>query len=173
MVKRIIIVLWILLSPWLWNTLRTPLDLRFDPLWRFSEVEITQINFYRSAYSQNALSKFIGQLSLNKAVTMWGHAADRFFGYADPNFYFFGNHPRERVGEKEIQRLPSWSLVLFIIGFIQMIKDKSIKKWFVIFFCLNLIVSLSGLKSVWIELLFMPLMIFVLTTGTLYVLDKK
>lgn len=173
MVGRIVFVLWIFLSPWLWNTLRRPISISSYPIWRLDETEIDQINYYRITYKGNYWSELLGKISLNKAEKVWGHLGSNLFTYLDINYYFFANHPRERVGVVEIQRLPFWSLPIFLIGLWVLIKRNFFRLWLGGFLGLVCLISLLGLRGEWVEILLLPMMAAVLTLGTIYVFRRK
>lgn len=173
MVGRIVFVLWIFLSPWLWNTLRRPVLISSYPIWRLDETEIDQINYYRDTYKGNYWSETLGKISLNKAEKVWGHLGSNFFTYLDLNYYFFANHPRERVGVVEIQRLYFWSLPIFLIGLWSLVKKNLFRIWFGSFLGLVGLISLFGLQGVWVEILLLPMMAVVLTLGATYVFKRR
>lgn len=52
---------------------------------------------------------------------------NNFSEVVDPNYYYFANHPRERVGFKEFEKIPYIFLPLLIYGFYQVSKVRQKK----------------------------------------------
>lgn len=61
------------------------------------------------------IAHWLEQKNITVAAT---RMAESFFENLDPNQYFFANHPRERVGHVEIQKLIFIFLPFSLIGFI-------------------------------------------------------
>ncbi len=53
---------------------------------------------------------------------------ESFFELLDPNLYFFGSHPRERVGADEFEKLPLLFLPFLALGLLEEIRRRP--KWF-------------------------------------------
>ena len=65
----------------------------------------------------------------------------------DPNFYFFANHPRERVGVQEFEKFPYIFLPVLLIGIVHMIHRKVYKQLLLIAVVPILLLSLIGHKN--------------------------
>jgi hypothetical protein len=48
----------------------------------------------------------------------------------DPNLYFFANHPRERVGITEFEKLPYFLIIFFFYGLLTLI-SKASRSWYI------------------------------------------
>ena len=76
--------------------------------------EIANITLYQNII--NPINPTFSRLLSNKATYILKKMNVNFFESFDPNYYFFANHPLERVGIKETEKLYSWLLPFFIIG---------------------------------------------------------
>lgn len=56
---------------------------------------------------------------------VFNRLANNFFENLDINLYFFGNHPRERLGISEFEKIPYTYLAFFIIGFFSCLKQRN------------------------------------------------
>lgn len=65
----------------------------------------------------------------------------------DPNFYFFANHPRERAGIQEFEKLPYIFLPVLLIGIVHMIQRKVQKQLLFIAVVPIALLSLIGQKN--------------------------
>ena len=79
-------------------------------------LEINQITLYQNIL--NPANKKFSRFSSNKATFIIKNLEVNFFESFDFNYYFFANHPLERVGVKETEKFYSWLLPFFILGFI-------------------------------------------------------
>jgi len=70
--------------------------------------------------------------------------SSNFFENIDPNLYFFANHPREKVGVKEIEKFPYILLPVFLIGLVEILKRKYVKFWLISFFVPLVFLSFIG-----------------------------
>lgn len=53
---------------------------------------------------------FLARLFQNKALVVTNKYFDNFFDFIDPNYYFFGSHPREVVNGQNYTRLPLFAI---------------------------------------------------------------
>lgn len=58
-------------------------------------------------------------------IFVFNRLANNFFENSDINLYFFGNHPRERLGISEFEKFPYTYLFFFVIGFFSCLKQKN------------------------------------------------
>lgn len=79
-----------------------------------NQQEITHINLYQNI--MNPVNPTLSRFYSNKATDIIKNMEVNFFESFDLNYYFFANHPLERVGVKETEKLYSWLLPLFILG---------------------------------------------------------
>lgn len=80
--------------------------------------EIYFINTRRSYYQENFLAKALE----NKPLRYFYNYRKNMFEGLDLNYYFFGNHPRERVGIIEIKKFSFIFLPFFLYGLFLRIK---------------------------------------------------
>ena len=59
---------------------------------------------------------FLGRLSYNKAGLYFNKYLDNFFAGLDPNYFFFGGHPREVPGGNNDIKISYWLIPLFFLG---------------------------------------------------------
>ncbi len=85
----------------------------------------------------------------------------------DPNFYFFANHPNERVGINEQDRFWFGFLPLFIIGMLLLGQ----KRWFVCSLAVVLIVAVWLGVEVGSQLLY-PFIAIAIARGGFWVVGK-
>lgn len=78
-----------------------------------------------------------------KEMIIFSRITKNFSEIVDPNLYFFGNHPRERVGVKESLKFPFTTIPFFMYGIFIITKSKQNKFWL-----LSLIVALVSLSIV-------------------------
>jgi len=68
----------------------------------------------------NPLTPVFSRLYTNKATEIVKNLEINFFETFNLNYYFFANHPLERVGVKETEKLYSGLLPLFILGLVSL-----------------------------------------------------
>lgn len=88
-------------------------------LWEKSFLDTTEINTRRSYYSSS-----VGAIFQNKYMKLLNKYESRLSPLLDINFYFFASHPRERVGIDEFEKYSPLFIPFFIIGLIQVVKNK-------------------------------------------------
>ncbi len=131
MVKKSILILTVLVmlvSPWTRELPGLIKDYHPSPapVWQFKPIEIERININRSLFPKNPTGKALSVITQNKAVVALNRFLENTYQYLDWNYYFFGNHPRERVGVAEIEKLPWWLLPFFVFGLWRLPKDKKL-----------------------------------------------
>lgn len=67
----------------------------------------------------------------------------------DPNFYFFSNHPRERIGFQETPKYPYIFLPFFIWGALKFFEETSKRVVIIVFLVPIFVVSLIGLNNLY------------------------
>jgi len=77
-------------------------------------LEIAHITLYQNILKP--VNPKFSRLSSNKATFIIKNLEVNFFESFDFNYYFFANHPLERVGVKETEKFYSWLLPFFILG---------------------------------------------------------
>lgn len=87
-----------------------------------------------------------------------------FFESLDPNVYFFGGHPRERVWANDFEKFPFTYIFPFVIGAYQLIRRKNlvVGLWFI---CSVLLLSLIGHKNPLGPFIFFPIFIVTFWLG--------
>lgn len=94
------------------------------------------------------------------------------FEVLDINYYFFGSHPRERVGIPEFERLPFFLLPFFVIG-IYLIQFKRNKLFLLSSFLAPLILlSFIGINSSLGTFVMYPLIVSVTGYGLYQILNR-
>ncbi|MFH1561030.1 MAG: hypothetical protein ABID04_00420 [Patescibacteria group bacterium] len=66
------------------------------------------------------------------------------FELIDPNLYFFANHPRERAGMDEFEKLPFFFFPLFVFGFLSELGKKGLGYYFLFLILPVLLLSVWG-----------------------------
>lgn len=81
---------------------------------------LEKINLYPSI--------FFARVYQNKARIYLDKLSNNFFALTDPNNYFFGFHPRQIHGGKNLKKFPFASVVFFVVGvfFFQKLKYKKL-----------------------------------------------
>lgn len=95
-----------------------------------------------------------------------------FFETIDPNVYFFGGHPRERVWANDFEKLPFVFIIPFLIGLYNMILDK---KWFFFLsFSLGvMLLSAIGHKNLLGPFILFPVIVILISGGLVKLLNFK
>ena len=104
--------------------------------------------------AESSFEKMVAKIAWNKPAM----ALDKFVKNSslllDPNFYFFGEHPRERLEPKAREKLPVIYLPLLLLGLWR------VKKWFIIFLTSVLIFALLGLTNNLVGLVLSALLLY-------------
>ena len=121
----------------LWSLIFIPLAA--PTIFNFKPAELFSLNERRSAYPNT----LVGRLFENKLAQYLSHYETNLFYALDPNYYFFGTHPRERPGYSEFSRLSFWLLPFFLYGIYWQINYK--KYQLIAYFVITLmIISFFG-----------------------------
>jgi len=137
-----------------------------NTVFNLSPEEIYFIN-QRRAYFPN-LS--VGKIYENKLFRFSFNYQKNIFEGLDINYYFFGTHPRERVGITEIRKFPFVYLPFFIVGLFSLLKKQ---KFIYLLYFLSSIFLASFFRPIDIySFLFFPFMAICIFNGFLY-LDRK
>jgi hypothetical protein len=128
-------------------------SLKPNPVWQVSVFEVADINTIRG-WHESSFEKMVAKIAWNKPAM----ALDKFVKNSslllDPNFYFFGEHPRERLEPKAREKLPVIYLPLLLLGLWR------VKKWFIIFLTSVLIFALLGLTNNLVGLVLSALLLY-------------
>lgn len=89
-----------------------------------------------------------------------------FFESIDPNVYFFGGHPRERVWAADFEKFPFILIIPFFIGFYQMVLGKNISIFAYVVVSLILL-SLIGHKNTLGPFILFPVLVIFIYSGLL------
>lgn len=135
--KQLLLILAVLtLLIWPINYFKTNPGLRITPQTIFApdyqgrQLILRNINLYPSVW--------LARMFQNKAIVISNKYFENLFEIIDPNYYFFGSHPREVVGGQNYTRLPL--LALFPILWFLFRSKYSKKKTFLLFFTFLILV---------------------------------
>jgi hypothetical protein len=161
MKKLIILVSILICLPWPVNfyleNRHTPLQINtvFKEDYQARQKVLRNINLYPSV--------LMARMFQNKAGVVLDKYLDNFFSLLDPNYYFFGSHPREVVGGQNYTRLPILTL-LPLIWFLFKSKIKSKKN--ILFFMSLAIIFLSFFTNFYqYDLILWPSLVFCIAVG--------
>jgi len=137
-------------------------------IFNLDELEKYTINTRRLYYENITLGRFYE----NKIFYIFRNYQKNFFQGLDLNYYFFGNHPRERAGIKEIKKISFIFLPLFLVGLYSFIRKKSYL--FLYYFFFSLITASFYTPIDIYSFLFFPFLVSCLTEGaeTILLRDK-
>lgn len=129
-------------------------------------LEIHTINQRRNYYSQKILAKVFE----NKVSRYIFNYQKNFFEGLDPNYYFFGTHPRERVGIKEIKKFPFFFIFFFLLGIYYQLRKNNYFTITYFFFTLALASFYSPIDR--FSFLFFPFFVLAIYDGLIHVFQK-
>lgn len=104
-------------------------------------------------------------LEQRKESIALSRAGERFFQTLDLNLFFFGAHPRERVGIIEFEKFPYILLPFFIAGITDLVSKKKIKFFLIFFIIPVLLISLIGHNNILGPFSLFPFFIVSITFG--------
>ena len=144
-----IFVLIVLLAPWFWQIpkLWTETKWRVDPVWKVDQFEVADINRFRSMHDESLVGKVTAKVHYNKISFMAEQTIVRTLPYWDLGFYFTANHPRERAGLVETEKLRWWLLPVFLFGLYKLVKKSWELKYLGAVAVYVLLVSVLGLQN--------------------------
>lgn len=99
----------------------------------------------RRGYYENAV---LGKLNQNKPTMYMNLYLEQFFTGLDPNYYFYGNHPREISGASNKVRIFYPLIILFIYGLYKQLRNND-SRIAVGFLTTLVVVSLFGIDQFW------------------------
>lgn len=137
-----------------------------ENIFELSQEEIFFINTRRSYYE----SKFSGKIFENKPLRFLYNYQKNLFQGIDLNYYFFGNHPRERVGIKEINKFSFLFLPFFLYGLFLNIKDKNVLVFLYFFVSLFLASLFKQIDT--FSFLFFPFIVLNIYFGVREILSR-
>lgn len=118
LIALVLFVISFMVNPWFWRLFKIKeQSFRFNLIFITPE-DIYQINTRRSYYPNQVL----GRIFENKLSLFLNKYKGNFFQGLDLNYFFFANHPRERVGMTEKEILFWFWLPLFLVGIITSFK---------------------------------------------------
>jgi len=118
-IRILAILILFLANPFFWD-FRQGFNLNeFRTIFKLNSEDIQQINTRRSYYSNQTL----GKIFENKPGFFLDKYKENFFQGLDLNYYFFANHPRERAGIQEKEKIYWFWLPVFLIGFVWSLKN--------------------------------------------------
>lgn len=107
-------------------------------------LDLYQLNTSRG-YVENPL---LGRMSYNKATFYFRRYLNNFFSGTDPNYFFFGGHPREVPGGNNDQKISYWLLPLFLVGVYEQLLNREYR--IILLYALTLLlVSWFSVDSLW------------------------
>lgn len=145
----------LLLSPGFWQApqILKQENLKPNPVWRVSEFQVADINTIRG-WHQTKLEKTLAKIAWNRPALALDKLVKNLNLLLDPNFYFFGEHPRERLQPKAREKLPFIYLPLLILGLWQ------VKKWFFVFFSFVFLFALLDLTNNLVGLILSAMLLY-------------
>ncbi len=114
-------------------------------IFRSSDVE-TYLTNTKKGYLENS---FLARVSYNKVTFYFNRYLDNFFAGVDPNYFFFGGHPREVPGGDNSLKVSYWLIPFFLFGVYEQIRAKEKKIFFVYLLTLVLVSWFSTDKLWW------------------------
>lgn len=141
----IVFIVLLLLSPIFWQL---PLvvkenNLNPSPVWQVLEPEIDNINQTRGLH-QGKLETTIAKITWNRPTLALNKLIRNTTILLDPNFYFFAEHPRERITPLAREKLLIINLPLLFYGLYLLLPNKY---WSITFINLTLLFSSLGLTN--------------------------
>lgn len=105
----------LLFSPGLWQLPQTlkQESLKINPAWQVSDFEVADINTIRG-WHQSSFEKTVAKIAWNRPAIAAEKLIKNTAILLDPNFYFFGEHPRERLEPQARDKLPAIYLPLLL-----------------------------------------------------------
>lgn len=131
--------------------------------------EIAQITTYQNILNNE--NPTFSRLYTNKLTSIVKNLETNFFETVDLNYYFFANHPLERVGVNETEKLSSLLLPFFILGLfcLNLKKNKILITWILLFFIISSILPNRYYK---IDVLLLIPFLLIIGMGMDYVLNR-
>ncbi len=114
---------------------------------------------------------FLARFFQNKVVLVSDKYLDNLFDFLDPNYYFFGSHPREVADGQNYVRLPLTTLILIVWYFFSL-NSKKRKNLIYIYGTISLLLSFFTNHYLY-DFLLWPLFIYVIYHGLLFLHDKN
>ena len=114
--KYLLVVFLLLFLPSLF-LITNKFQVQNSPL-NLNQESITHIILYQNILKP--LNPVFSRLYTNKVSEIVKNSEINFFETFNLNYYFFANHPLERVGVKETEKFYSWLLPFFIVGCISL-----------------------------------------------------
>lgn len=157
-------LLWIgvffILSPVFWQIkqIAATENLAIKPIWKISVFEVVDINRIRGLH-QSGPEKIVGRIAWNRPMASGEKFLKNVSLFLDPNFYFFGEHPRERTEVIAREKLLNVDLFLLLWGLWLLAKEKRIDKWLKLFFGAVFVSAGLGLNN---NLASLPMVILLL-----------
>lgn len=113
-------------------------------IFRMENLDLYWINTKRG-YIENS---WLGKIIQNKATFYSSNYFNNFFTGLDPNYYFFGGHPRETADSDRSVKFPFYFLPLILLGLMGAIQNRIGWEIFYFFGTLS-VVSFFDINRLW------------------------
>lgn len=137
----------------------------FHSIFKLNELDIYDLNQRRQYYSPS-----VARIFENKLDRYFYYYENSFFQATDFNYYFFNNHPRERAGIRETEKISFFFLPLFIFGLYLSLINKNFFGLLYFIFTLSLISFFNPIDS--LIFLFIPFFAININLGCIYIFKK-
>lgn len=129
-------------------------------------IQSTRLQFYNSSrYSRVLFNRLnLKEVTDGTIGTIITRLQRNLFEALDPNVYFFGGHPRERVWANDFEKFPFILIVPFLIGLYETINQR---KWIILlYFTLSLLLlSFIGHKNILGPFILFPIIVNCILIG--------
>ena len=146
----VVLAILALLSPVFWQvpSILKEKNLAISPVWQVSQFETADINQTRG-WHQTSFEKALAKIAWNRPVIAGEKLFKNTLILIDPNLYFFGEHPRERLEHQAREKLLFINLPFLLWGLYLLLPNKKWSSIFtgsvVLFAALGLTNNLAGL----------------------------
>jgi len=139
--------------------------IHFQSILKLNELDIYDINQRRQYYLPSSARIFE-----NKLGRYFYYYENNFFQAIDFNYYFFNNHPRERAGIRETEKIIFIFFPVFIFGLLILIINKKYFWLLYFIFTLSLISFINPIDP--LTFLFLPFFAININLGCRFILKK-
>lgn len=141
----LILAILLVFSPVFWQIPSILKEKNFNtsPVWQVSQFETVDINQTRG-WHQTRFEKALAKVAWNRPVIAGEKFLGNIFTLLDPNLYFFGEHPRERLEPLAREKLLFINLPLLLWGLYLLLPNK---KWSAIFTVSVFLFAVLGLTN--------------------------
>jgi hypothetical protein len=169
-----VMIFFMLFSPGFWQipSILKESSLSLYPVWQVSEFEVADINQVRG-WHETRLEKAVSKISWNRPVAAGEKLIKNINLLLDPNLYFFGEHPRERLEPRSREKLLVINLPLFLWGLWLMQNQNQDKKWPLVLIGSISTFSLLGLTNNLASLIISFILLYPVTIAAIKLVQKK